>query len=134
MKLTEKKLKNYIKTKEQMEDLIYERITEIIKNLIEYGRYNFMKNWNVDNIEYDGDDVLVTIYETWAYGGYDYSNITFPQSYLYDNYEEKIKLDCEKIKKEKEENDKIAEQKKKEEKEEKEKSDFIRLNQKYGKK
>ncbi len=135
MKLTEKNLKDYLKTKEEMDYLIHERITEITKKLIEYGAYSFMKNWSVDNIEYDEDNVLVTIYESWAYGGYDSSNISLPQSYLYDdNYEEKIKLDCENRKKLKEENDILNKAKKEKEKEEKEKAEFIRLNQKFGKK
>ena len=128
--LTEKEVKEYARVNE----VVDEKVNEISALLIKYGDYGIGTNWDVESFHLEDGLVSVSIYHTWAYGGYDTEYISFPQSYLWnDNYEEEIKTAAEKAKKLKEDKKKEKEAKSLKEKEEREKVELIRLNKKYGK-
>jgi hypothetical protein len=68
-----------IKRYESIKDSIYERAKEICKYIITNDirrSKEIGNNWSVDSFEIDEKEIDVKIYESWAYGGYDYHNIS----------------------------------------------------------
>lgn len=68
-----------IKRYESIKDSIYERAKEICKYIITNDirrSKEIGNNWSVDSFEIDEKEIDVKIYESWAYGGYDYHTIS----------------------------------------------------------
>lgn len=89
---------------------------------------------NIEEIEFDKDDIIVRTGETWAYGGYEQHSYRIPFYKLvnddwHDDFIENVKIEREKRELAKKEKEELARR----EKEEKERAEYERLHAKYGK-
>jgi hypothetical protein len=102
-----------IKQYEIIEEKIKERACNICDYIIENDKSKKNIRGSVDKFEIYDDKMMITLYETWAYGGYDYHTISIDMNiFTSDNW---LELITKNINKSNEEFDRI-----KNEKEEKE--------------
>ena len=79
-----------IKQYEIIEEKIKERAYDICDYIIENDKSRDIRG-GVDKFEIYADEIIVTLYETWAYGGYDYHNISIDMKiFTSDNWLELI--------------------------------------------
>lgn len=121
-----------LKSLEEINNTVKERCREIMQWKNKNCNENYHANSDISAIDYDGDEVTITVEEYLAYGGYDTHYYSFPFTEIinddwHEAYLENYKRSCEEKLQKKLESKKIAAQKK----EAAEREEYERLKKKF---